>query len=405
MVQKDAAVSGRTGLWLIGARGSVATTVACGLAALKAGLIDPVGCVTEGLALNPGVFPGWPDLVLGGHDLTTTGLDKRAEALAEAGVVPPGVLSGIRDDLLAVDARIRPGYHPALHQGAQAVAAARLSADLDDFRRAEGLERVVVINVASTEAPVPTVPEHQNLAALREALDDPGRCVLPPSSLAAYAAFTSGCPFVDFTPSPGIRIPALVELANEKGLPFAGSDGKTGQTLLRSVLAPMFVARRLKVASWSGTNLLGGGDGATLGDGTRAEGKLRSKARGLEAMLGAAITAPLHIDNVPDLGERKVAWDYVSFEGFLGARMSLQLSWDGYDSALAAPLVLDLARLVAGAQATGATGPLGALGFFFKDGPGTGPSGPHGLADQAAQLLAWIRGLERQHADQVEKTQ
>ena len=387
--------SGRTGLWLIGARGSVATTVACGLAALKAGLIDSTGCVTDGLDLDPEVFPGWSDLVLGGHDLTSTGLDKRAETLAEAGVVPPGVLAGIRADLLTVDARIRPGYHPASHRGSQADAAARLAADLADFRRAEALERVVVINLASTEAPVPEVPEHTDLSALRAAMDEPSRCVLPPSSLAAYAAFSSGCAFVDFTPSPGIRLPALVELARENGLPFAGSDGKTGQTLLRSALAPMFVARRLKVQSWSGTNLLGGGDGATLADGTRAEGKLRSKGRGLEAMLGTAITAPLHIDNVPDLGERKVAWDYVSFEGFLGARMSLQLSWDGYDSALAAPLVLDLARLVAGAQKAGASGPLGELGFFFKDGPGSGPAGPHALADQAARLVAWVRNLER----------
>jgi myo-inositol-1-phosphate synthase len=152
----------------------------------------------------------------------------------------------------------------------------------------------------------------------------------------------------------------------------------------------MFTARALRVRSWSGTNLLGGGDGANLADPVRARGKLDSKARGLAALLGEDVTAPLHIDNVPDLGERKVAWDYVSFEGFLGTRMNLQFTWDGYDSALAAPLVLDLARLVAGAHKAGETGPLGALGFFFKDPLG---STEHRLAEQARALSDWTRKI------------
>ena len=146
-------------------------------------------------------------------------------------------------------------------------------------------------------------------------------------------------------------------LAVANGLPYAGSDGKTGETLLRTVLAPMFTARALRVRSWAGTNLLGGGDGANLADPEQARGKLESKARGLAALLGEGVTAPLHIDNVPDLGEQKTAWDHVSFEGFLGARMSLQLTWTGLDSALAAPLILDLARLTSAAHAAGQSRP------------------------------------------------
>jgi myo-inositol-1-phosphate synthase len=237
---------------------------------------------------------------------------------------------------------------------------------------------------------VPWLDEHADLDALTEAINDPSRTVLPPTAVAAYAAFSAGCPYVEFTPSPSVGLPALAELARRNGVPYAGCDGKTGETLLRTVLAPMFTARGLRVRSWAGTNLLGGGDGANLGDPSRARGKLESKARGLEVLLGKDVEAPLHIDNVPDLDERKVAWDHVSFEGFLGTRMSLQFTWNGYDSALAAPLVLDLGRLVAAAHANGAKGALGELAFFFKDPVGTDE---HRFAEQVRMLEAWASGL------------
>jgi myo-inositol-1-phosphate synthase len=382
--------AGRTGLWLIGARGSVATTAACGLIAMRTGLIDATGCVTERLDLASTVFPGWADLVLGGQDIVSTPLDKRAEDLTEAGVLPPHFLPLIGDELRAIDAAIRPGYHPVSDTGSQADAVARQVADIEEFRRTHDLTRVVVVNVSATEPPVPDLPEYQDLDLLRRAMADPRRRVLTAGALAIYAAFAAGCPVVEFTPSPGLKLPALTELARRNGLPYAGCDGKTGETLLRTVLAPMFAARALRVRSWSGTNLLGGGDGANLADPVRARGKLESKARGLAALLGDEVTAPLHIDNVPDLGERKVAWDYVSFEGFLGTRMSLQFTWDGYDSALAAPLVLDLGRLMAGAHAAGEAGPVPALGFFFKDPLG---STEHRLAEQAGALSDWTGRL------------
>lgn len=379
-----------TGLWLVGARGSVSTTAVTGLLALRAGLAAPTGCVTETEPFTGVDLPSWENLVVGGHDVVGTPLDKRAEQLAESGLIPQRVLAATTTALRTVDAEIRDGYHPATHTGPQAEAAARLTADIVDFRERHGLARVVVVNVSSTEPPVPHVAEHDTLAGLERALADPARTVLPPSSLAAYAALRAGCPFVDFTPSPGVRLPALHELAVADGLPYAGSDGKTGETLLRTVLAPMFTARALRVRSWAGTNLLGGGDGANLADPAQAKGKLESKARGLAALLGEGVTAPLHIDNVPDLGEQKTAWDHVSFEGFLGARMSLQLTWTGLDSALAAPLVLDLARLTAAAHAAGAKGPLGALAFFFKDPVG---STEHRFAEQTTTLTQWAATL------------
>jgi myo-inositol-1-phosphate synthase len=154
------------------------------------------------------------------------------------------------------------------------------------------------------------------------ALDDPAAAVLSPSALAAYAAVEAGCGFVDFTPSAGMRCPALVQLAQQRGVPVAGSDGKTGETLVKSALAPMFGDRTLRVRSWAGINLLGGGDGATLADPGSASSKVASKARGVSALLGDGVVAPLRIDNVPDLGDWKTAWDHISFTGFLGARMT-----------------------------------------------------------------------------------
>ncbi len=196
-----------------------------------------------------------------------------------------------------------------------------------------------------------------------------------------------------FTPGPGPCLPALEEAALREGLCWAGSDGKTGETLLKSVLAPMFAQRALRVRSWSSVNLLGGGDGETLSDPASAGSKTASKGRGLRSMLGTDVAGPLHIDYVPDLGDFKTAWDHVSFEGFLGVRMSLQFTWAGCDSALAAPLVLDIARLTARAHQVGETGPLGALAFFFKDPVG---SQEHALSAQWDALVEWCARLGRE---------
>ena len=212
-----------------------------------------------------------------------------------------------------------------------------------------------------------------------------GESPLPASSVYVLAAYRAGCPVVSFTPSPGPRLPVLVTLAERAGLPWAGSDGKTGETLLKSALAPMFSTRALQVNAWASYNMLGGGDGATLADPANAQSKLVTKAQGLEAMLGHPVEGPMHIDYVPDHGDWKTAIDHVSFEGFLGVRMSLQFTWSGCDSALAAPLVLDLARLVLRAHEVGESGPL-PFGFFFKDPAG---STEHRLGTQWEELVAW----------------
>src|SRR5690606_9106219 len=145
------------------------------------------------------------------------------------------------------------------------------------------------------------------------------------------------------------------------------NDGKTGETLLKSVLAPMFATRNLRVRSWSGLNLLGGGDGANLARPDANAAKAASKQRVLRETLGYEPEGRTRIDLVADIGDLKTAWDLITFTGFLGSRMRLEFTWHGCDSALAAPLVLDLARLTAAAHRRGAAGPLAPLAFFFKD--------------------------------------
>ncbi|WP_051717990.1 inositol-3-phosphate synthase [Streptomyces megasporus] len=366
----------RTGIWLIGARGSVATTAVAGWAAITAGLHPPTGMVTETAPFAGCGLPPLAALVFGGHDTADCPLPKRAEALAATGVLPHGLPAAVHAELTAADAAIRPGGpHPGDRRTDGELIDA-FAADLTAFTTDHGLTRTVVVNVASTE-PVP----------------DPAGDRLPPSSLYAAAALRAGCPYVDFTPSAGARHPALTDLAARCGLPYAGRDGKTGQTLLRSVLAPMFHQRALAVRAWSGTNLLGGGDGASLADPAAAAAKNAGKARVLADTLGELPDGELHIDNVPALGDWKTAWDHVAFEGFLGSRMVLQTIWQGCDSALAAPLVLDLARLVAAAHAAGLFGPLPELGFFFKD---PDPGASSSLADQWQELLAFADRLREE---------
>ncbi|MBT2530278.1 inositol-3-phosphate synthase [Streptomyces sp. ISL-99] len=358
----------RTGVWFVGARGSVATTAVAGCAALTAGLHAADGMVTETPPFAGSGLAPLSSLVFGGHDTVSCPLPKRAEELEAGGVLPHGLSSAVRSELAAADQEIRTGGPlPGDTRGEEELIGT-FAAHLLDFARRRRLDRVVVVNVASTE-PAPTDSQSS----------------LPPSSLYAAAALRAGSPYVNFTPSTGLRAPALQDALAASGLPHAGRDGKTGQTLLRSVLAPMFVQRALSVRAWSGTNLLGGGDGAALADPAAAAAKNAGKNRVLADTLGTLPQGDVHIDDVPALGEWKTAWDHIAFAGFLGSRMTLQTTWQGCDSALAAPLVLDLARLLARAHEVGISGPLPELGFYFKDPDG----GPAALAEQYEALLAF----------------
>ncbi|NEA37162.1 inositol-3-phosphate synthase [Streptomyces sp. SID13031] len=389
----------RVGVWLFGARGSVATTTIAGAAALSHGS-PPAGVVTELPAFAGTDLVPLDHLVFGGHDVVETPLAKRVEQLVAGGVLPAGLESLVAAELAEADRNIallparplalaaeeaegRPRHFFGRNEGGDGELVRRMAEDIRAFRLRNDLSQVVAINVASTEAPYDV--QVDGLAELRAAMA--GTDVLPASSLGALAAFEAGAAYVDFTPSTSIRPAAVREWAVEKGLPYGGQDAKTGETLVKSVLAPMFSTRALPVHAWSGTNLLGGGDGATLADPRAAESKSISKERGLTELLGD-VAGEVHIDYVDPMGDWKTAWDHVLFSGFLGVRMTLQFTWQGCDSALAAPLVLDLARLSALALDREHVGAMPFLGFYFKD---PIESTEHSLARQYDELVRWAR--------------
>src|SRR4051812_35825830 len=376
----------RVGVWLIGGRGSVATTALTGAAAVAAGLAEPTGLVTMRPPFTDAGLPDLGDLVFGGHDVVETPLAVRTARLVDEGVLPAGLPAALGGAIEAAEAEQRAGVTGREARMQPRPALTRIVGDISAFRPRHDLQRVVVVNVSSTEAPVEPHAAHDDPAALMDALDR-GLGVLPPSALYALAAVETGSAFVDFTPSVGARLPAIEALADAHEVPLAGSDGKTGETFMKAVLAPALQTRNLKIRSWAGMNILGGGDGAALADPARAQSKLDSKGKLLEEILGYPVEAPVHIEDVRDMGEWKTAWDHIVFEGFLGVRMKLQFTWEGCDSALAAPLLLDLMRLMALALERRERGVITDLAFFFKDPAGTRE---HALHRQYEMLERWV---------------
>ncbi|WP_336922916.1 inositol-3-phosphate synthase [Aquipuribacter sp. SD81] len=375
-------------MWLVGGRGSVATTAVLGALAVRARLAPTTGLVSELPDVAVAGLVPLDRLVVGGHDTSQVPLRKRAEELAAQGVVPGDLVAALGEELEAVDAAVLPAPSPGPDQRARVEA---LVADLRGFVAEHSLARLVVVDVSSTQPPVPA--EHAADLATPDTVRaawDAGRSPLPPAAEYAWAAFEVGASVVAFTPSPGVDVPAVAALGRERGAVWAGSDGKTGETLLKSTLAPMFVQRALELTSWSSFNVLGGGDGRALSDPHAALSKTTTKAAGLEAMVGRQVSGPVRIDYVAELGDWKTAMNLVTFSGFLGTRMTLQFTWNGCDSALAAPLVLDLVRLLAACDEAGRTGPVAELGFFFKNPLG---SDEHALAPQWVALTGLAQDL------------
>ncbi len=391
----------RVGLWLIGAKGGVATTLLVGLAALARRAIEPIGLVTELEPFTRLDLVDFPDIVVGGHDVRTGSLSAEARRMwTESRAIAPELIADAGDVLAEVEGRLRPGTVLAAGERIRALAddvAAdrvespreaidRLRRDIEAFAAAERVDRVVVVNVASTEPP-PVLPIPHDFSEVEPLLDDQAACPLPPSSLYFLAAAAAGAAYVNFTPSTGATPECLQQLARDRGIAHAGCDGKTGETLLKSVLAPMFAARHLRVMSWVGHNIFGNMDGRVLDDPRNKAAKVRSKDHLLAAILGYPPQTHVSIEYIQSLGDWKTAWDHVHFQGFLGTPMTLQFTWQGCDSILAAPLVLDLVRLVDRAVRAGETGGLEWLACFFKS--------PIGIAEQdfsrqVAVLQSWV---------------
>ncbi|MBI3838617.1 MAG: inositol-3-phosphate synthase [Planctomycetia bacterium] len=371
----------RIGLWLIGAKGGVATTALVGLTALKKGLIGPAGLVSQLPQFRSLELADWKDFVIGGHDIRPGRLyDEAARMHSESRAIDPEILARCKADLEKIEKNLRPGVllnvgptiekfaDPELRKQRETPRAAieRIQADLKAFIAAHKLAHLIVVNVASTEPSVDAAGLPQRWAELNRLLDKPQKCALPASSLYAVAALDLGCSYINFTPSLGASPVAIGELALDRQTRHMGYDGKTGETLLKSTLAPMFAHRNLEVMSWVGHNIFGNLDGKVLDDPANKKSKVTSKDRLLRLILGYSPQTLVTIEYIASLGDWKTAWDHVHFKGFLGTPMTFQFIWQGCDSLLAAPLVLDLARFTERAWRNGDMGTLGFLSSFFK---------------------------------------
>jgi myo-inositol-1-phosphate synthase len=391
----------RIGLWLIGAKGGVATTAITGLVALKKGLIGEVGLVSALPQFKSLELLDWKDLVVGGHDIRDGRLyDEAMRMHTESRAIAAEILQQCKSDLEKIEKNLRPGtihnVGPTISKFAEPAvrslketpreAIKRLQHDMDSFRREQKLAHLVVLYVASTEPPVDMAAIPARWSQLDKLLDQPRKCPLPASSLYAIAALDLGATFINFTPSTGATPPAIQELAIERGTRHMGYDGKTGETLMKSVLAPMFAHRNLEVMSWVGHNIFGNMDGKVLDDPINKKSKVTSKDRLLGQILGYPPQTLVSIEYIASMGDWKTAWDHIHFRGFLGTPMTLQFTWQGCDSLLAAPLVLDLVRFGERAWRRGDTGVLTFLASFFKSPLGTDQ---HDFAVQYQALEAW----------------
>ncbi len=401
-------MAGRTGIWLIGAWGGVSTTVAAGLAALRKGLSDTTGLVSSLPAFEGLNLANWDTFVIGGHEIRETNYATAAKELHNASqVFSLPLLDTVATDLEKWDKNVRVGSlinvgskiesfasaETRSHRGeSTATVIERVVRDLDEFRTNHKLDHVVVVNLASTEPPIDhsedkTPIQKMNWKDLSRHLNNADGIALPASSVYGMAAMQAGCSYVNFTPSIGTDLPGLCEFAELQNALHAGRDGKTGETLLKSVLAPMFAARNLNVMSWVGHNIFGNMDGQVLDDPINKATKVSSKDHLLTEILGYKPQSLVSIEYIDSLGDWKTAWDHIHFQGFLGTKMAMQFTWQGCDSLLAAPLVLDLVRFTEREHRRGKTcGVMTHLASFFKS--PMGQSGPE-FAQQFARLKYW----------------
>jgi myo-inositol-1-phosphate synthase len=404
----------RVGLWLIGACGGVGTTATLGLAALQRGVIDTTSLVTALPLFSPLSLDEAAQFVVGGHEIRQAGFRQTVHELQKrSNIFEPAITDACAGDLQQWEANLRPGTllncGPAITRLADRSdlssgdtareAIERIQADLRAFQETNGLDQVVVVNVSSTEAPFETNEVHDSLERLNKALDR-RQSPLPASSLYAWAALDLGLPYINFTPSLGASIPALEELAQQRRAVLGGKDGKTGETLMKSVLAPMFALRNWQLLSWVGHNIFGNRDGQVLDDPANKASKIRTKDQVISSIVGYKPQTLVSIEYIDSLDDWKTAWNHIHFKGFLNTKMTLQFIWQGCDSILAGPLVLDLARLALLAQRRGEVGVLRHLACFFKNPMGVET---HDFFTQFAMLEQYVEDCTAENAESVEK--
>ena len=413
---------GKLGVLLPGL-GAVATTFVAGVEAVRRGLGEPVGSLTQMATIRLGKrteeraplikdfvpLAGLEDLEFGAWDPIP---DDALESARVAGVLTEGLLDALADFLAGIEpmpavfsqdyVKKLTGTNVKRGNNKRDLAEA-LRDDIRRFREERGCARHVMIWCASTETYMRPGPVHESLDAFEKGLDasDPG---ISPSMIYAYAGLMEGVPFANGAPNLTVDVPALQDLARERRLPVAGKDFKTGQTLMKTIIAPGLKARMLGLQGWFSTNILGNRDGEVLDDPESFKTKEESKLGVLEHILQPDTYPDLYgdvyhkvrINYYPPRGDNKEGWDNIDIFGWLGYPMQIKLNFLCRDSILAAPIVLDLALFLDLAQRAGMSGIQEWLSFYFKS-PMTaaGLYPEHDLFIQQTKLkntLRWMRG-------------
>ena len=406
--------------------GAVSSTLLTGLFSHRRGLARPIGSLTQMGKIRLGKrtekrfvdvkdflpLAAPADLVFGGWDCFP---DTAYEAARKAKVLKPEHIEAVRDELEAVRpmpavfdrnyVRNLDGQHVKKAATKRALAE-MLMKDIEDFRTAHKTDRLLLCWTASTEAYREAQACHASVKAFEAGLEKNSPAISP-SQIYAYAALKMKIPYINGAPHITTDCPAFLELAAENKVPICGKDFKTGQTMLKTVLAPMFKARMLGVAGWYSTNILGNRDGEVLDDPESFKTKEESKLGVLEHTLQPKLYPDLYgnifhkvrINYYPPRGDNKEGWDNIDIFGWLGYPMQIKVDFLCRDSILAAPLVLDLALFFDLAGRSGMSGIQEWLSFYFKSpqvGPGLYPE--HDLFIQLTKLkntLRYLKGEEQ----------
>src|SRR2546427_320048 len=394
-VQKGADIApakGKLGVLLVGL-GAVSTTFIAGVEAIKKGLAEPIGSLTQMGTIRlgrrtdnrvPAIKDFVPlakleDLVFGAWDIFP---DSAFEAATHAGVLEKELLANLRKPLQKINpmkAVFDQNYVKRLtgtnvKKGKNKIQLARqLIEEIADFKKKNKCDRLVMIWAASTEIFMKPHAVHRNLKSLEQAMRDNHKAI-PPSMIYAYAALKSGIPFANGAPNLTVDVAALMDLANQNGAPVCGKDFKTGQTLMKTILAPGLKSRMLGLNGWFSTNILGNRDGEVLDDPESFKTKEESKLSVLDQILQPELypdlykdfTHKVRIHYYPPRGDNKEGWDNIDIYGWLGYPMQIKINFLCRDSILAAPIVLDLVLFLDLAQRCGMRGIQEWLSFYFK---------------------------------------